>query len=71
MAKLSDITKSLEAAVDTVAIKKASLDAARLAVTSAENEYQSIVNEVKQLHGQYQAIMADIFSLGGTIHTKS
>lgn len=69
MAKLSDITSKLEAAVDAVAGKKANLEAARANLTKAENDYQTVVDGVRKLHADYQAIMKDILSFGGTIHS--
>lgn len=69
MAKLSDITSKLEAAVDAVAGKKANLEAARINLSKAENDYQAVVDGVRKLHADYQAIMKDILSFGGTIHS--
>jgi hypothetical protein len=70
MAKLSDLTKQLEAAVDAVAGKKEALDAARASLAKAEGDYQGVVDSVRKLHADYQAIMKDILSFGGTVHTS-
>lgn len=68
MASLSEITKGIEAAVNSVDSKKAALDAARNAVAKAEKEYQDVVDRIKVLHADYQKFMQDILSMGGTIH---
>lgn len=68
MPKLSDITKQLEAAVDAVASKKAAAENAKAALDKAEAEYGAVVDSVRKLHADYQAIMKDILSFGGTIH---
>lgn len=69
MAKLSEITKQLESAVDAVAGKKAALESARASLSKAENDYQAVVDTVKKLHAEYQAVMKDILSFGGTVHS--
>lgn len=69
MPKLSEITKQLEAAVEAVAGKKAAMDAAHAASAKAESEYGAVVDSVRKLHTDYQAIMKDILSFGGTVHS--
>jgi archaellum component FlaC len=70
MAKLSDINKQLESAVDAVAGKKAAFEAAKVAAAKAETEYHQVVENVRKLHADYQAIMKDILSFGGTVHSS-
>lgn len=68
MATLTEITKGLEASVLAVGQKKAALDNAKAAVASAEVAYQAVIENIKKLHAEYEAIMKDILTLGGTIH---
>ena len=68
MSKLSEITKNLEAAVEAVSTKKAALDKARQAASAAEAEYLAVVDAIRKHHADYQAVMQDILTLGGTIH---
>ena len=68
MAKLSEITAKLEQAVEAVGGKKTAMEQARVKLAQAEGDYQSVVDAVRKLHADYQAIMKDILSFGGTVH---
>lgn len=68
MAKLSEINKALEIAVDAVGDKKAALEASKAQTAKCESDYATVVDQVRKLHAESQAIMKDILSFGGTVH---
>ncbi len=65
---LSELTKALEAAVDEVSVKRSASEAADRAAADAKAAYNKSVQSVHSLHGEYQKIMNDILSFGGTVH---
>lgn len=65
---LSDITKGLEAAVNSVAGKKEALDKAREIASAAEKVYLASLAEVRDLHQQYSDFMKNVLSNFGQMH---
>lgn len=69
MASLSELTKSIEATIAEIGKNKAAHEVARIAAADAEKAYLDSVNAIRALHAEYQALMNDILSFGGTVHT--
>lgn len=65
---LTEITKELETSVKAASDKKAALEVARKTVADLEGAQLAIVQTIKKLHEEYQTIMKDILTLGGTLH---
>ena len=65
---LTELAKGLEAAVQKVESSKAAAAAAEKAHNDAKAAYVSSVEAVRSLHAEYQKIMNDILSFGGTVH---
>ena len=63
-----DMAKKMDAAVRDADAKRATVDAAKTALDAATREYGEAVNVVNGLHQQYEALMTDILSFGGTVH---
>lgn len=64
----TEIASGLDKAIKDTAARKASVDAASKALTDAQAAYSDTISVVKGLHAEYQKLMQDILTLGGTIH---
>jgi hypothetical protein len=67
---LPEINKAIEqAAADAVARRAASL-AADAAAAKAKEAYVASVQKIQGLHAEYQKVIKDILSFGGTVHVQ-
>lgn len=66
---LTEITNQLEAAVKSSSEKRAALITAKKVVADLEVANGAILAGIRKLHEEYQSIMKDILTLGGTIHS--
>jgi len=65
---LIDLAKQMEAAVGDVEIRRQAVDGARVALETATASYAAAVETVNALHQQYEAIVQNVLSHGGTVH---
>lgn len=65
---LSEITKAIEAGVAAVATNKAKSESADKIAAAAKSDYVAAVQAIHNLHAEYQKLMQDILSFGGTVH---
>jgi hypothetical protein len=64
----SEIAKSLEAAVADAQKRQAAVDAAKAALSKAEEDYAAVRVLIQKLHADYQSIMEKVLSFGGSVH---
>lgn len=65
------LAKKLDAAIRDVDAKRAAAEAAKTALDTANTEYTDALATLTALHQQFDALMKDVLSLGGTAHVAS
>lgn len=68
MPTFSEIAKGLEQAVADADRRQAAVNAAKVALQKAEEDYAACRGLIQKLHADYQEIMNKVLSFGGTIH---
>lgn len=68
MASLTDLTKAIEATIAQISSNKVAYEKAKKTAADAEKAYLDSVNTIRALHADYQTLMNDILSFGGTVH---
>ena len=66
--KLSDLSRELDAAIDSVESRQAAVVAAKKVLVDAEEACSAVTGRIKELHKQYEAIITNFLTAGGTIH---
>ena len=64
----TEIAKGIEDAVTRSKSQAKAVEDAKKALADAQAAYAATVQSIQTLHGQYQAIIHDVLSLGGTVH---
>ena len=66
--KLSELAKKMDAAIADADTKRAAVEAAKAQLDACTKDYGDAVAVVGELHTQYDALMKDVMSFGGTVH---
>ena len=65
---LPELNKAIEQAVADVSVKKAASEKADVIAAEAKTAYVAAVQKIRDLHGEYQKVMQEILSFGGSQH---
>ena len=68
---MGELGKKMDAALRDVDAKRQALDAAKAALDTATQEHGDALAVVGALKDQYDALMKDVMSVGGTVHVAS
>lgn len=65
---MAELGKQIDAAVREVAIREQAVAEATADCDSANQEYAAAVDTLNALHAQFETIMQNVLSHGGTVH---
>jgi hypothetical protein len=65
---MGELGKKMDAALRDVDAKRQALDAAKAALDAATTDHGDALAVVSGLKAQYDALMQDVMSVGGTVH---
>jgi hypothetical protein len=68
---MGELGKKMDAALRDVDAKRQALDAAKVALDAATKDHGDALAVVSGLKEQYDALMKDVMSVGGTVHVAS
>ena len=63
-----ELATKMDAAVRDVETRRQAVDVARVALDAATEEYGAAVTTLTTLRAEFQTLMDDVLSVGGTVH---
>jgi hypothetical protein len=63
-----ELATKMDAAVRDVETRRQAVDVARVALDSATQEYSAAIETLTTLRADFQTLMDDVLSVGGTVH---
>lgn len=66
-----ELATKMDATVREVETRRQAVDVARVALDSATQEYSTAVETLTALRAEFQTLMDDVLSVGGTVHVAT